>query len=198
MCHANDGRPVDLTAPTKSAPQPEPKPESAPPSKPQPAAKTKPKAPPPKPAPKPPVRRAPVWPAGIPKPQRIEVIYDHNSVGAYVLASRERQIAMRSWLLDPEQGILIECDCEKGAQCKANNMVMWPVGTADIERQIMDQIQELRREYLLPEKKVKFNRGTPGLHLPTHRLILFGSWKDEAVMRQAQQSFGRIYHKRKG
>jgi hypothetical protein len=197
MCHANDGRPVDLAAPTKSTPRPEPKPESAPPPKPQPAAKTKPKAPPPKPAPKPPVRRVPAWPAGVPKPQRIEVICDHDFVGAYVLASRERQIALRSWLLDPEQGILVECSCEKGAQCTANNMVMWPVGTAGIERQIMDQIQELRREYLLPEKKIKFNRGTPALYLPTPRLTLFGSWKDEDVMRQAQQSFDRIYRKRK-
>jgi len=197
MCHANDGRPIDLTTPPKPAPQPEPKPEPAPPSKPQPAAKTRPKASAPKPAPKPPVRRAPAWPAGVSKPQRIEVICDHDFVGAYVLASRERQIALRSWLLDPEQGILVECSCEKGAQCTANNMVMWPVDTASIERQIMDQIQELRREYLLPEKKVKFNRGTPALYLPTPRLTLFGSWKDEAIMRQAQQSFEQIYRKRK-
>jgi hypothetical protein len=196
MCHANNGEPADLSAPPKPQPKPAAKPEPAPPPKPQPAPKAKPKTPP-TPPPKPAVRRPAPWPVGVPKPQRIEVICDDSFIGAFVLASRERQVAIRSWQLDPEQGIVIECSCEKEEKCEAHGYVLRPMSAAGIEGQLMEQIQKLRQEYMLPEKKVKFNRGTPAFYLPMPKLTLSGMWKDEAVIRRAQASFERIYWKRR-
>ena len=158
LCHANEGQPVDL----RSAPPPEPEP---PPPPPKPAA-TKPTTPAKskkastknkrstksKAVIKPRVK--PRLPKGMPKPQRIEVVVDYDSITAYLLASRERELASRMWRLIPNEGIIITCWCEKGTNCPANNRVMRPANKANLAGQLLDEIDRFRREYGLSGKKV--------------------------------------------
>ena len=105
-----------------------------------------------------------------------------GAVVAYVLASREPQIAMRVWQLVPEEGgILITCKCEKGGASEANDMVMRPGAWQPIEHQMMREITGLRQEYRLPAKKVVFSRASSmdSEFIPVRRLELFGLWREE-------------------
>ncbi|MCP5099818.1 MAG: hypothetical protein GY943_30045, partial [Chloroflexi bacterium] len=87
LCHANDGKPVDLSIKSVQPPQ-----------------KSEPEPPAPKPKPNPklrspkrsqPIRQpkkstSPRMPKGVPKPQRLEVMVYPDAIIAFVLASRER------------------------------------------------------------------------------------------------------------
>jgi hypothetical protein len=193
MCHANDGKPVDLTVQT-TPPEPEP----APTPKPKPGPKTprrakstrsrstgKPKR----------VTARPKMPKGVPKPQRIEVVVHPDAVVAFVLASRERQIAMRVWELNPAEGLIRTCKCEKKGKCKANNMVIRPSEWPPIESLILQEITSFREEYGLPSKKVRFNQVSlfDGPPSPMNSFKLFGLWKDEEALTKTRASFDRSY-----
>ena len=132
-------------------------------------------------------------PKGVPKPQRIEVAVDEDEVVAFVLASRERQIAVRSWLLDLDQGIVITCKCEKGLECEETNMVMRPSEWWPLEEQLLEEIKKLRLEYGLPAKKVKFNQVVNRDFVPVRKFVLYGLWKDEDALRQARRAFEATY-----
>jgi len=128
----------------------------------------------------------------VPKPQRIEVVVEPTAVIAYLLASRERQIAARIWELIPAEGIIITCQCEKGASCLANNKVMRPADPPDLGKQLVGEIDRFRREYGIPVKKVKFNRQVGRSYEPMNRLRLFGLWQDEQAIKAAQAAFDRM------
>ncbi len=193
LCHANDGQPVDLTVktvppPPKPEPQQEPKPKLTTPRRSQPKRSQTPRKP----------KKAltpPKMPKGVPKPQRMEVVTHHDAVAAYILASRERQIASRVWELKPEEGILQTCECEKGDACQADRMVMRPSDREPIEHQILDEITSFRKEYGLPPKKIGFNHASSldGMPFPVKTFKLFGLWKDEEALAMARASFERIY-----
>ncbi|MCP5100733.1 MAG: hypothetical protein GY943_34725, partial [Chloroflexi bacterium] len=192
LCHANDGKPVDLSIksvqpPQKSKPEPpapKPKPKSKPSRRPQPIRKPK-------------KSTSPRMPKGVPKPQRLEVMVYPDAIIAFVLASREREIAMRTWTLNPEEGILRSCECEKGTACKADRMIMRPSDKEPIKRQLLDEIASFRQEYGLPSKKVIFNRvsSLDGQFFSVPSFKLYGLWKDEDALAQARASFERIYWK---
>lgn len=199
MCHANEGEPVDLTVQAKSPqPQPVPQPEPLPELKPR--LKTAGRA-------RPTQTRAarksrtiptrPKMPKGVPKPQRIEVVAYPDAVVAFLLASRERQIAVRTWDLKPSEGIVRTCECEKKDACKANRMVIRPSEWQPIESQMLKEITDFRQEYGLPSKTVNFNRASSlaGQHFPVDSFKLFGLWKDEEAMAKTRASFERIYWK---
>jgi hypothetical protein len=192
LCHANDGRPVDLTTQTPPEPEPEPEPEPAPRPKTPPARTTRSKSPPP--AAK--TRAKPVRPAYRgPKVLRIEVVLDSDVVAAYLLGKRERQVAMRIWELNPEHGgILRNCQCEKGADCKADGMILRPFPLPHIEKQIRDELTNLANEYNYPPEKINYNRlSSPHLPpVPVGRFTLFGLWKNEAVLNAARIAFDRL------
>jgi len=197
LCHANAGQPVDLTV--KAAPPP-PKPEPKPPE-PKPKSKT-PKRPQPKQtqsarklqktAAPPPLLK------GVPKPQRIEVVIYPDAVVAFLLASREREIAVRTWELNLGEGIIRTCECEKGTACTANRMVIRPSEWEPIEEQLLKEIAAFRTEYGLPPKKISFNRvsSLDGLPFPTQSFKLFGLWKEEGALAKARAGFERIYWKK--
>ncbi|UCC51613.1 MAG: hypothetical protein JSV68_21310 [Anaerolineaceae bacterium] len=191
MCHANDGKPVDLTVQT-TPPEPEPAPTPKPaPKMPRRAKSTRSKA-----TRKPKtVPTRPKMPRGVPKPQRIEVVVYPDAVVAFVLASRERQIAMRVWELRPTEGLIRTCECEKKDACKANNMVLRPSEWQPIESQILQEIASFREEYGLPSKKVRYNRVSllDGPPFPMNSFKLFGLWKDEEALAKTRASFERIY-----
>lgn len=200
MCHADEGKPVDLTAQSEAPP---PEPEAKPQMKPAVQPQTKPVAKPPRRAAKkspPPRKRKPAvkrpqMPKGVPRPQRIEVVVSSEAVAAFVLASRERQIAVRIWELDPESGILISCECEKKTACQADGMIMRPSDLLTIKDQLWQEITSFRQEYGLPPKKMKFNRlllpGQPPSPMRSFRL--FGLWQDEATLVEARAGFDRAY-----
>ncbi len=192
LCHANDGRPVDLK--TQTPPEPEPEPQPAPAPKTPPARAARSKMPVPKPSPKPKPKPArPVYRG--PKVLRIEVVLDTNVVAAYMLGKRERQVAMRIWEINPEQGgILRNCQCEKGADCEADGMVLRPFPLQHIETQIRNELTALAEEYNFSPEKINYNR-LISPHLPpqpTGRFTLFGLWKNEAILNAARIAFDRL------
>jgi hypothetical protein len=208
LCHINEGQPVDLSVSATS-----PRPEREPPPSPVAESATKAQAadrakskskpqrqPPRKPQPVPARLREPALnrPKGVPKPQRMEVVVHPNAVAAYVLASRERQIASRVWELSPNDGGIVRtCECEKGEACKANHMILRPSDWTPIETQLKQEITAFRQEYGLPDTKVKFNRvsSLDGTFFPVARFELSGLWKDKAVLDEARKKFAELYWK---
>lgn len=195
MCHANDGEPVDLTT-LVSLPEPEPPPKPKPTPKPKTPRRTQPTR----------TRSSrktkttptrPKMPKGVPRPQRVEVVIYPDAIVAFALASRERQIARRVWSLEPDEGIVRTCDCEKKDACQADRMVIRPFDRQPIKHQLLQEIASFREEYGIPAKKVGFNRisSLSGEHFPIKSLKLFGLWEDEATIAEARASFERIYWK---
>jgi hypothetical protein len=132
-------------------------------------------------------------PLGIPKPQRLEVVIEHDlaAVAAYVLASRERQVAVRAWELRSE-GIAVFCQCEKGRACPENHLVLRPANAAGIEKQVLAALDAFRQEYGIPSKKVSFSQRVAGHVVPQRRFTLQGEWKDDTVLDQAREGFRRL------
>jgi hypothetical protein len=194
LCHAHAGQPAALQTPQPAPETPDAAP-LVPPPAPKPIPKLAPKTPP-RPAPRRQATRprsSPPVPLGIPKPQRLEVIIERDlaAVAAYVLASRERQVAVRAWELRDE-GIAVFCQCEKGRTCPANHLVLRPANAAGIEKQLLVAIDELRQEYGVPSKKMSFNQRAAGHVVPQRRFTLQGDWKDDAVLNRAREGFRRL------
>jgi hypothetical protein len=195
MCHAADGKPLDLTKKAAPKPEPEPPPQTKPAAQ-KPLLKARPK-PKPKPTPKKqPVTVRPQMPTGVPKPRNMEVIITPDEIGAYVLASREREIALRTWKLDVEEGgIIRHCRCEKGDKCEATSVILRPFDSHYIEKQLLDEITAFRQEYGLPVKKLSYYQAfsLSGVSTPISRFTLAGTWKDQSSILSAQLNFYRLY-----
>ncbi|MBN1318693.1 MAG: hypothetical protein JXA42_24645, partial [Anaerolineales bacterium] len=132
---------------------------------------------------------------GTPKPQRIEVVVYADMVDAFVLSSRERQIARRTWDLIPlEGGIVRTCECEKGDECEANNIVIRPAEWMSIDDQIKQEIKELCQEYGLPSRKVNYNLTSmlDDQFVPMLQFKLFGLWRDKDALDKARAAFDRL------
>ena len=192
LCHANDGQPVDLA--TQAAPEPEPEPEPVPQPKTPPSRTTRSRSPAPKPPPKPkPKLSRPLYRG--PKVVRMEVVLDSNAVAAYMLGKQERQMAVRIWELDPEEGgILRNCQCEKGTDCKADGIILRPFPLSHIETQIRNELTALAEEYNYPPDKINYNRFSSPHQppLPVGRFTLFGLWKNEAILSAARIAFDQL------
>jgi hypothetical protein len=194
LCHAKEGEPLDLTQ------QPAPEPDPAPLPEPEPKAKTTGQT---RPTSTRFIRKTrtrttrPKMPKSVPRPQRIEVVVYPSAVVAFALGSRERQIAMRTWELDPSQGIVRTCECEKKETCAADHMIVRPPEWTPIEKLLLDEIANFRAEYGVPSRKVNYNRVSSfdGQFFPVNSFKLFGLWKDEEALAKARASFERIYWK---
>jgi hypothetical protein len=191
LCHANEGQPVDLS-PTEDteAPQAE--------SEPEPQLKTGRSRSPSRRESSRSSRRAayPPLPDDTPRPQRIEIVLYPNAVAAHVLSANEEQIALRTWELRPEEGgIIRDCECEKGADCAADGMILRPAEHISVEKQLMNEITELRKEYRVLPKQLKFNHVSDfgGAFTRVPQFKLFGLWKDEEAIQRAQQKFADLY-----
>jgi hypothetical protein len=194
LCHADNGRPVDLTK--QITPPPEPAAPAKPETPPQTNRKKQPK-PPPKSQPRPKPKLVPVVKGG-PKPLRMEVVLHVNSVAAYLLGKRDREIAVRIWELVPQEGgILRNCECEKGESCRANGMVIRPFEPHTIEKQMRDEVTAFADEYSLPPQKIHYNRLSSLSREPysVPRLELFGLWKNDAAITEARETFASLYWK---
>lgn len=196
MCHGNNGAPVDLTKPTPPVKEPAPAPKRA--SSSATNRKGRPKKTPPKSKRQPKTRRKPLISSKAgPKPLRMEVVLHHDSVAAYLLGKRDREIAVRIWELAPDEGgILRNCHCEQGESCPATGMILRPF-TNDIEAQMKDELAAFATEYQLPLSKVRYNRLSllSGEPYSVPRFQLVGLWKNEAALTAARDKFTQLYWK---
>lgn len=125
----------------------------------------------------------------------MEVVLDSNAVAAYMLGKQERQMAVRIWELDPEEGgILRNCQCEKGTDCKADGIILRPFPLSHIETQIRNELTALAEEYNYPPDKINYNRFSSPHQppLPVGRFTLFGLWKNEAILSAARIAFDQL------
>lgn len=109
---------------------------------------------------------------------KIEVYIESDApvVNAFVLTKGAKQVAVRSWEWTG-QGILVTCRCEKGYDCPADGTVLDPADAAGIEAQIKTQIEDLRREYGIPTRRVLCYTLVRGQARQMPRLTLPGEWK---------------------
>ena len=101
-----------------------------------------------------------------------------------------RQVAARHWEL-VEDGILVECHCEKGWACPANDMIYRPLEAPEIEKQVLSQINRFRQEYQVSASKVSYYRESGSGPVSMYRFVLFGMWKDPGSLERARQNFDR-------
>ncbi|HID64708.1 MAG TPA: hypothetical protein EYP49_18475 [Anaerolineae bacterium] len=136
----------------------------------------------------PPTRRATA--AG----QKIEVYTNAADpvVTAFVIASRGRELARRTWEL-VEDGIAVWCRCEKGPFCPADQTMLGPETADEIEAQLQAEIEALRREYRVPGKRVNFYYFLHDAPRPERRLLLRGLWKDDVALSRARNTFMKTY-----
>jgi hypothetical protein len=179
LCHAADGQPASLApAPVPEPPPPpvekaEEQPAPLPPPQRNKEKKRKATAPPPRPAPQP-IKKLPSGPP----PYRIEVYAEPDApvVNAFVLTKSNKQVAVRSWTLGKE-GIVVTCHCEKLWHCLAHGMLLKPAGASGIAAQIEAQVEELRREYNIPARRLLRYIFAYGESRQVPRLVLGEKWK---------------------
>ncbi|MCP4358151.1 MAG: hypothetical protein GY796_09080 [Chloroflexi bacterium] len=192
LCHADNGRPLDLT--TQTLPPPEPAPPAKPKTSPT-SRKSRPKRPSRKPKPKPKSKTVRIARSG-PKVLRMEVILSPTAVAAYLIGKRGHQIAFRVWELDPDEGgILRNCECEKGDACQAGGIIIRPFESRYLEKQMRDELTAFAEEYGLPTKKIHYNRlsSLNNEPYPVAKFGLFGLWKNEEVLAAARDTFSNLY-----
>jgi len=117
-------------------------------------------------------------------------------ITAFVIASRGRELARRTWEL-VEDGIAVWCRCEKGPFCRVNQTVFEPGTASEIEAQLQDEIEALRREYQVAGKRVNFYYVLHDAPRSERRLLLRGQWKDAAALSRARTAFIKTYTSRR-
>jgi hypothetical protein len=174
LCHAADGQPAVLAPVPAAEPLPPVEKAEEPPAPPPPPRrgeekKRKVTTPPPGPA-RQPIKKPPAY--------RIEVYAEPDApvVNGFVLTKSNKQIAVRSWALTGE-GISVTCHCEKWWHCPVHGTVLKPAGASGIAAQIEAQVDELRREYNIPGRRVLRYIVAYGEPRQVPRLVLSGKWK---------------------
>lgn len=216
LCHAAEGEPArilptrkrKMVEDTEASPEPEPCPEPAE----GPEAETEKVEPPPKPPVEkgpekkrkpstPPARRRGAKAKRTPSTRRATItgqkieVYTYAAepvVTAFVIASRGRELARRTWELT-EDGIAVWCRCEKGPFCRMDQVVFEPATADQIEAQLQDEIEALRREYQVTGKRVNFYYVLHDAPRPERRLLLRGLWKDDVALSRARAAFIETY-----
>ncbi len=185
LCHADEGQPRKVSAdvsPVVASVSSSPSIAATPPPRTAPAASPK-KPVPKKVAPPPTVQpRDPGY--------RLEVQVEMLTplVVAFVLAKGNREVAQRQWTLTDE-GIAVQCLCEKGWQCVASGVMLLPESANRIESQLEAEFAKLRAEYHVPTHRFSIFtvQGNSMTRLP--KLRLHGRWKDEATLNTARANF---------
>jgi hypothetical protein len=115
-----------------------------------------------------------------PTAAKIEVYVDPRApvVDAFVLTKGKKQIAVRSWALTGA-GIEVTCRCEKGYRCPADGMVLEPADGSSVEALIEAQIEDLRREYGVPARRVYRYAVVRGASRQVPRVVLRGDWRTD-------------------
>lgn len=190
LCHAANGEPQRLAPVTAASAEREP----VTPAPPLPVQEKSSKPPRHKPEKAQPKKPAPVKPARPSKAvigQRIEVELElgQMAITAFVM-KKDRQIAARHWVLIDE-GIYVQCSCEKGLACPVDGLVYRPLGPDHIEDQLYNQIYMLAEEYQVPEKKISYWRIIAREAYPERHFKPDAKWKNQETLDQAQKGFDR-------
>ena len=131
-----------------------------------------------------------------PKPlaDYVEVYADpsEGSITAYMI-HRKNELAARWWTMTDE-GILVNCECEKMWKCEANGMVYRP--SDDVERQMDLLLTRFREEYHLPDNKTRYFQIRVGKPFDEKKLKVPASWKVEETLEKARQGFERLSKKK--
>ncbi len=187
LCHAADGAPASLAAPSpesEAAPAqpPAPRPEKPHPTPPPRAPQARPSQPKARPA----KHQGPLL--------RVEVQMrpDQPAMAAFVVVPKQRNLALRVWTLTP-QGIGVQCDCEKGKQCPVNGRVFRPSTAAEIEALLQALIRQLCEEYDVPPERLSYSSVMADGVYPEPRLIVNRAWKDERALELALTGWQALY-----
>lgn len=198
LCHAADGQPAVLTVPspvvTNASPARPPgkspgTPQSASPVRnqpsPSPARSPAPKSPPAKPL------SAPAAPVTIGVRIDVQIYEDRPVIAAFVMRSTKRVLATRVIELTP-QGIHVSCACEK-SPCPADGYYYRPAPSTAIDKQVIDMLLSLQKEYLVPGKKVHYfyMRGERNVR-EASAFVLPALWRDPARLAEAVSGFERL------
>ena len=127
-----------------------------------------------------------------PKPlaDYVEVYCDpaEGTITAYMIR-RQNELAVRWWAMT-EEGISVNCRCEKMWNCQSNGIVFRP--SDDIERQMDLLLTRFREEYNLPDKKMRYFHIRVGKPFGEKKLKIPSSWRDEALLNKARKGFDEL------
>ena len=130
--------------------------------------------------------------AAPPKPlaDYVEVYCDpaDGTITAYMMR-RHSELAVRWWAMT-EEGISVNCQCEKMWKCESNGMVFRP--SDDIERQMNLLLTRFREEYNLPDKKTRYFHIRVGKPFEEKKLKIPSGWRDEAILEKARNGFDEL------
>ena len=118
----------------------------------------------------------------------VEVDWSEPVVTAFVLSSKKRELAVRTWQLTAS-GISKNCECAKGLLSPATGVLIQPGSVSTIDSWMQRQVEELRREYGVPASGVSYVSVVHGAPTGMTALSLRGKWKDESFLKQARQGF---------
>ena len=130
-----------------------------------------------------------------PKPlaDYVEVYSDptEGTITAYMMR-RHSELAVRWWAMT-EQGIAVNCQCEKMWNCKERGLVYYP--WEDLEAQMNDLLMRFREEYYLPDNKTRYFHIRVGKPFEEKKLKIPSSWRDEALLEKARKGFDKLRKK---
>ncbi len=106
---------------------------------------------------------------------------------------RQHELAARLWTMT-EEGILVNCTCEKMWNCEMNGIVYRP--SDDLERQMNLLLTRFREEYNLPDKKTRYFQIRVGKPFEEKKLKIPSSWRDEATLEKARKGFDGLSKKK--
>jgi len=120
----------------------------------------------------------------------VEVYSDpaEGTITAYMMR-RHSELAVRWWAMTDE-GISVNCQCEKMWNCKSHGMVFRP--SDDIDRQINLLLTRFREEYHLPDKKTRYFHIRVGKPFEEKKLKIPSSWRDEEILEKARNGFDEL------
>jgi hypothetical protein len=106
---------------------------------------------------------------------------------------KKRELAVRWWSL-MEDGLAVQCHCEKGPGCHENGVVYRPMD--DIELQMKYQLSSFQAEYHLPDKKVHYFQIRLGRPFNEKKLKVPMSWRDPVALERACKGFDALKKRR--
>ena len=207
LCHADDGKPVDLakltlelTPPAEAAPEPEPKPEPAP--KPPPSSQTSSSRPSsPRTSGSKSSGRGKAGKKRKRRPARIgprithinvEVFEHMPLIRVYAMKSARKSIADCTLELTPK-GISISCDCDKKAPCPGGaGFVYRPAPAHTLQSQIKSFLEQIYRDFGVAERKVTYFYSAGGSFREMQTFVLPTGWKDKILLKEARAGFDRL------
>ena len=123
---------------------------------------------------------------------RMEVFSDpaQGVITANVIGKR-RELASRTWELTDE-GLAVNCWCQKGSACEQNGIVYRPAEPQWIEDQVKNFLKKFQNEYGVSDRKVRFFQIRQREPFNEAALKLPARWKDAAVLEQARAGFEKL------